>query len=84
MFEGWGDVDDLAKFTKKLSVIQNPDRIPSFSRRAIAPTEQGVKIFLEVQGLGVIVLEAIGSDPETGKVHWQECSIITQEQLLFD
>jgi hypothetical protein len=85
MYNDWSpETNDLAQFTKRLVDLHNPDTVPSYSRILRQPTERGVRLFLEVQGCGVLVLEASGSDSATGKMDWSACAAITKEQLLFD
>jgi hypothetical protein len=75
--------NDLAKFTKSLAEIHNPDRIPSYSRKLVMQTETGFRVFFEVRGLGVIVVESVGSDAKTGKVLWKDCGILTNEEIGY-
>lgn len=74
---------DLSKFKKELAEIRHPDMVSSFSRRYTQGTDKGVRMFLEVRGLGVLVIEAVGSDLSTGKMRWQNCGLFTNEEIGF-
>lgn len=82
--------DDTGRWNKKLGegwfkeIERHPDRRPSSGLWSVMPRvdEPGFDITIEVRGLGVLVMDAIGS-PITGKLIPQSARSFTSTQLQF-